>query len=82
MNRRTVIEVVLFELGGVVFAGCEPEILAGRADQQRVGDGAGLGLSIVRTITIARAHEGDVSLEAIAAGGLAVRVTLPASTAV
>jgi len=40
------------------------------------GDGAGLGLSIVRSV--AHAHGGDVQATARAAGGLTVRVQLPA----
>ena len=39
------------------------------------GPGAGLGLSIVRTI--AEAHGGDVALRAREAGGLDVEVALP-----
>ncbi|MEV7281449.1 HAMP domain-containing sensor histidine kinase [Streptomyces sp. NPDC093111] len=42
----------------------------------RSGDGAGLGLSIVRSI--AQAHGGTVGLTAPADGGLVVRVTVPA----
>ncbi|MEU6934012.1 HAMP domain-containing sensor histidine kinase [Streptomyces sp. NPDC046385] len=41
----------------------------------RTGDGAGLGLSIVRSI--AQAHGGTVGLTAPADGGLVVRVTVP-----
>ena len=40
------------------------------------GRGAGLGLSIVRSV--ARAHGGDVTARARAEGGLAVEVELPA----
>jgi len=47
-----------------------------RADQQRIGSGYGLGLSVVRAI--ARAHDGLVDLDALAAGGMHVRVTFPA----
>jgi signal transduction histidine kinase len=47
-----------------------------RAAQQRVGTGTGLGLSIVRTIV--DAHDGQLSLKALADGGLRVTVTLPA----
>jgi len=47
-----------------------------RANQQRVGSGYGLGLSVVRAI--AKAHDGDVELDAPSDGGLCVRVILPA----
>jgi signal transduction histidine kinase len=56
------------ELGGLL----EP---FRRANQQRVGSGYGLGLSVVRAI--ARAHDGHVELEALGDGGLRVRVTFP-----
>jgi signal transduction histidine kinase len=46
-----------------------------RADQQRVGGGSGLGLSIVHTIVAA--HDGHLALKALADGGLRVTVTLP-----
>jgi signal transduction histidine kinase len=41
---------------------------------ERVGDGAGLGLSIVRSV--ATAHGGEVFLQPLPEGGLAVRVQL------
>jgi signal transduction histidine kinase len=47
-----------------------------RADQQRVGNSIGLGLSIVRTIV--DAHDGKLALHALTNGGLRVTVTLPA----
>jgi signal transduction histidine kinase len=50
-----------------------------RAGQQRTGTGSGLGLSIVRAIVTA--HEGELGLRALAGGGLAVRVSLPAAPA-
>jgi signal transduction histidine kinase len=50
-----------------------------RAGQQRTGNGSGLGLSIVRAIITA--HGGELSLRALAGGGLAVRVSLPAAPA-
>lgn len=46
-----------------------------RANQQRVGSGHGLGLSVVQAI--AKAHDGNVDLEAPGDGGLHVRVILP-----
>jgi signal transduction histidine kinase len=46
-----------------------------RLDRGARGDGAGLGLSIVRSV--AEAHGGSVELRARPAGGLIVRVSLP-----
>jgi signal transduction histidine kinase len=46
-----------------------------RLDRGARGDGAGLGLSIVRSV--AEAHGGSVALRARPAGGLVVRVSLP-----
>ena len=60
------------DLGGLL----EPFRRAGR---QRTGDSSGLGLSIVRAIVTA--HGGELSLQALAGGGLAVRVSLPAAPA-
>jgi signal transduction histidine kinase len=50
-----------------------------RAGQQRTGNSSGLGLSIVAAI--AAAHGGELGLQALAGGGLAVRVSLPAAPA-
>ena len=50
-----------------------------RAGQQRTGTSSGLGLSIVRAIVAA--HDGELGLRALAGGGLAVRVSLPAARA-
>ena len=50
-----------------------------RGGQQRTGTGSGLGLSIVRAIVAA--HGGELGLRAVAGGGLAVQVTLPAAPA-
>jgi signal transduction histidine kinase len=50
-----------------------------RAGQQRTRNGSGLGLSIVRAIVTA--HGGELGLQALAGGGLAVRVSLPAAPA-
>jgi signal transduction histidine kinase len=47
-----------------------------RLDRGARGDGVGLGLSIVRSV--AEAHGGSVELRARPAGGLVVRVSLPA----
>jgi signal transduction histidine kinase len=46
-----------------------------RLDRSARGDGAGLGLSIVRSV--AEAHGGSVELRARPSGGLIVRVSLP-----
>jgi signal transduction histidine kinase len=46
-----------------------------RIDRGARGDGAGLGLSIVRSV--AQAHGGSVSLAACPGGGLRAMVTLP-----
>jgi signal transduction histidine kinase len=48
-----------------------------RADQPRIGNSSGLGLSIVRAVIAA--HAGELCLQALADGGLAVRVRLPAA---
>ena len=48
-----------------------------RAGRQRTGTSSGLGLSIVRAIVAA--HGGELGLRALAGGGLAVRVSLPAA---
>jgi signal transduction histidine kinase len=50
-----------------------------RADRGARGDGAGLGLSIVRSV--AHAHGGTVALAACPDGGLRATVTLPRSEA-
>lgn len=50
-----------------------------RGDQQRTGNSSGLGLSIVRAVVAA--HDGELGLRALAGGGLAVRVSLPAAPA-
>ena len=50
-----------------------------RAKQQRTGSSSGLGLSIVRAVVAA--HGGELSLSALADGGLTVRVSLPAALA-
>jgi signal transduction histidine kinase len=50
-----------------------------RADRGARGDGAGLGLSIVRSV--AQAHGGAVALAACPGGGLRTTVTLPRSAA-
>lgn len=50
-----------------------------RANQQRTGNSSGLGLSIVRAVVAA--HGGELGLRALADGGLAVRVSLPAAPA-
>jgi signal transduction histidine kinase len=46
-----------------------------RSDRSARGDGAGLGLSIVRSV--AQAHGGSVALAALPRGGLRATVTLP-----
>ncbi|KQV77240.1 histidine kinase [Aeromicrobium sp. Root344] len=48
------------------------------SDRLATAKGAGLGLSIVRSV--AAAHQGDVVAEPRQGGGLVVRVTLPAAT--
>ncbi len=47
-----------------------------RANQQRVGSGYGLGLSVV--CAVAKAHDGQVDIDTPSEGGFRVRVTLPA----
>jgi len=48
-----------------------------RAGRQRTGTSSGLGLSIARAIVAA--HGGELGLRALAGGGLAVTVSLPAA---
>jgi signal transduction histidine kinase len=48
-----------------------------RAGQPRIGNSSGLGLSIVQAVITA--HAGELHLRALADGGLAVRVRLPAA---
>ena len=48
-----------------------------RRGTDRVGTGAGLGLSIVRAVV--RSHGGSVGAEPVPGGGLSVRVLLPAA---
>lgn len=50
-----------------------------RISQQRIGNSSGLGLSIVRAVVAA--HGGELGLQALPGGGLAVRVSLPAAPA-
>ena len=50
-----------------------------RAGRQRTGNGSGLGLSIVRAVVTA--HGGELGLQALPDGGLAVQVRLPAAPA-
>jgi signal transduction histidine kinase len=50
-----------------------------RAGPQRTGNSSGLGLSIVRAVVAA--HGGELNLTALPAGGLTVRVSLPAAPA-
>src|SRR5919107_5191161 len=64
--------------GAVVPPDAVPSLLEPfqRLDRGARGDGAGLGLSIVRSV--AEAHGGSVELQARPSGGLVVRVSLPA----
>jgi two-component system sensor histidine kinase BaeS len=50
----------------------------GEKSRSRATGGAGIGLSIVREL--ARAHEGDVTVESVPGEGSTFRVTLPLST--
>jgi signal transduction histidine kinase len=73
---RSVVEVR--NDGAVVPGGAVASLLEPfqRLDRGARGDGAGLGLSIVRSV--AEAHGGSVELRARPNGGLVVRVSLPA----
>jgi signal transduction histidine kinase len=75
--RRSVVEVR--NDGDVVPPGAVDSLLQPfqRLDRGARGDGAGLGLSIVRSV--AEAHGGEVTLQARPSGGLVVKVSLPAS---
>jgi len=76
-DGMSVIEVV--NDGAVIPASVVDSLLEPfqRLDRGARGDGAGLGLSIVRSV--AEAHAGTVTLRARPQGGLSVRVTLPTS---
>ena len=73
---RSVVEV--HNDGPLIAADAVPSLLEPfqRLDRGARGDGAGLGLSIVRSV--AEAHGGSVQLRARPNGGLVVRVSLPA----
>jgi signal transduction histidine kinase len=74
-NGHSVVEVV--NDGEVLDPATLPRLLEPfqRIDRVARGDGAGLGLSIVRSV--AHAHGGDVVLAACSEGGLRATVTLP-----
>jgi signal transduction histidine kinase len=74
-NGHSVVEVV--NDGEVLDPATLPRLLEPfqRIDRGARGDGAGLGLSIVRSV--AHAHGGDVVLAACSEGGLRATVTLP-----
>ena len=74
-DGRSVVEVV--NDGDVLDAAVLPRLLEPfqRIDRGARGDGAGLGLSIVRSV--AQAHGGAVALAVCPEGGLRATVTLP-----
>jgi signal transduction histidine kinase len=74
-NGHSVVEVV--NDGDVLDPETLPRLLEPfqRIDRGARGDGAGLGLSIVRSV--AQAHGGSVALAACPGGGLRATVTLP-----
>ncbi|MGZ8633188.1 MAG: sensor histidine kinase [Solirubrobacteraceae bacterium] len=74
-DGRSVVEVV--NDGDVLDAAVLPRLLEPfqRIDRGARGDGAGLGLSIVRSV--AQAHGGTVTLAVCPEGGLRATVTLP-----
>jgi signal transduction histidine kinase len=74
-DGRSVVEVV--NDGEVLDAAVLPSLLEPfqRIDRGARGDGAGLGLSIVRSV--AQAHGGAVALAVCPDGGLRATVTLP-----
>jgi signal transduction histidine kinase len=74
-DGHSVVEVV--NDGDVLDPAILPRLLEPfqRIDRGARGDGAGLGLSIVRSV--AQAHGGNVALAACTNGGLRVTVTLP-----
>jgi signal transduction histidine kinase len=76
-NGHSIVEVV--NDGDVLDPATLPRLLEPfqRNDRGARGDGAGLGLSIVRSV--AHAHGGDVVLAAGSSGGLRATVTLPRS---
>jgi signal transduction histidine kinase len=74
-NRMAVVEVA--NSGPMLASEEVPRLLEPfrRASRQRVGTGTGLGLSIVRAIV--DAHGGELSLTALAGGGLKVTAGFP-----
>jgi signal transduction histidine kinase len=74
-DGRSVVEVV--NDGDVLDPATLPRLMEPfqRIDRGVRGDGAGLGLSIVRSV--AQAHGGSVALAACSSGGLRATVTLP-----
>lgn len=74
-DGRSVVEVV--NDGDVLDPATLPRLLEPfqRSDRGARGDGAGLGLSIVRSV--AQAHGGAIALAACPGGGLRATVTLP-----
>jgi signal transduction histidine kinase len=74
-NRHSVVEVV--NDGDALDPATLPRLLEPfqRIDRGARSDGAGLGLSIVRSV--AHAHGGSVALAACPGGGLRATVTLP-----
>jgi signal transduction histidine kinase len=71
------VELVVASSGPELDASRVPDLFEPfRRGTDRVGNGSGLGLSIVRAVV--RSHGGSVSAEPVPGGGLSVRVLLPA----
>jgi signal transduction histidine kinase len=72
------VELVVASSGPVIDRDRVPDLFEPfRRGTDRVGNGSGLGLSIVRAVV--RSHGGSVSAEPVPGGGLSVRVLLPAA---
>jgi signal transduction histidine kinase len=77
-RERPSVELVVASSGPELDPARVPDLFEPfRRGTDRVGNGSGLGLSIVRAVV--RSHGGTVSAEPVPGGGLSVRVLLPAA---
>ena len=77
-RERPSVELVVASSGPELDPARVPDLFEPfRRGADRVGNGSGLGLSIVRAVV--RSHGGTVTAEPVPGGGLSVRVLLPAA---